>query len=105
MGNALLFIEVHNDKHSVVMRLLRFVSFFKKLIRGYSMLDDKIYSLDEISRFLQDKRLYHVERKTGICYPILMRLKKRNHNNFTLSTLKAISVYMSMERARLENGQ
>jgi hypothetical protein len=55
----------------------------------------KIYSLAEISKFLQDKKLHTVSKLTGLSFPTLKRLNDEVDYNYTLKTLRTISNYIS----------
>lgn len=55
----------------------------------------KILSLTEIRRLLQDRKLYVIADKTGLSYPTLKKLADGIDANYTLSTLEAVSEYLT----------
>lgn len=56
-----------------------------------------ILSLSEIKANLADKRLYKVAELTGLSYPTLKKLANGDDCNYTMSTMKAVSAYISKE--------
>ena len=58
------------------------------------MTEKDIMSLEEISKQLQDRRLYVVSDITNLSFPTLKKLARGGNKNYTYKTLKVISDYL-----------
>lgn len=55
----------------------------------------QLLSLEKIKEGLADRRLYKVSKLTGLSYPTLKKLSDGVDANYTMSTIKAVSKYIS----------
>jgi hypothetical protein len=55
----------------------------------------RILTLEEIAEGLKDKKLHVVAAATGLSFPTLKRLAEGNNNNCTMSTVMAVSKYLT----------
>ena len=55
----------------------------------------RILTLEEIAEGLKDKKLYVVAAATGLSFPTLKRLAEGKNNNCTMSTILAVSKYLT----------
>lgn len=62
------------------------------------MVDNEILSLEEISKFLKDKKLYIVANETGLSYPTIKRIADNKEANHTINTLKLLSKYINSNK-------
>ncbi len=58
---------------------------------------DEIMNLEDISKWLQDKRLYVVADATGLSYPTIQKLANAEKTNYTIETLIIISKYIKKQ--------
>lgn len=51
----------------------------------------EILTLEQISNWLKNKRLYMISQQTGLSYPTLQRFRDDINHNFNIDTVKIIS--------------
>ena len=55
----------------------------------------QVLSLDEIKSQLQNEKLLIVAGETGLSYPTVNKLAAGETNNYSLDTLRRVSIYLN----------
>lgn len=59
------------------------------------MVNNRVFSLEEMHFLLKDRRLYVVAKATGLSFPTLKKMVDGKGGNFTCKTIKTLSDYFN----------